>query len=119
MLRFFGGQRRRVDDELAVLGPCPRTAFEHVTQGGDVELGLDDRPGRVVDERLAVIEERLRVTLQESPDRDDARAGLDVEAGRRPRPRGDHARLQHLRRDALVAQQLVELAEAERRRRES
>ena len=68
------GQDRSVDDQLAVLGAGARAALEEVAQGGDAELGLDGRRRRVVDERLAVIRERLVAALAAGADADDARA---------------------------------------------
>src|SRR5665647_3318491 len=90
-------------------------ALEHVPQRRDAQLGLDDGPLGVVEERLAVVDERLPVSLQKPPDGDHARPLRDGEVGRGARSRDDDARLQEPHGHALVVEEIVELAEIERR----
>ena len=77
-----------MDDELALLGAGSDAALEEVAQGGDAELGLDGGRRRVVDERLAVVHERLLAARQQPPDADDARPLGDGEVGAARAPAG-------------------------------
>ena len=112
------GEGGGVEREAAVLEVRSGRAGEEVLQRRGGQLGLDQRPRRIEDEVLAVVEDRLLAAEQEPLDGDHPVVLHDGELLGDARPGGDDARLEDARLDVRAGQVAHEVVQVERRGRE-